>query len=132
MTEVEQIFLWMSRNFTTETYLFHSKVQGILWSSADIILVLAMLKIVGLGRRRAGLKKPLVRYLLLGLSALLTPLLLFSRTPREFFLLECIICGGQFLILLYTVVVERRRLLDLVLRSTADSSPSPSVASRKR
>jgi hypothetical protein len=131
MSAVEQIFLWISGNFTTEAYLFHSKIQGIVWSSADIILVLAMLRIVNLGRRRAGLKAPLARYVLLCLTAVLTPLLLFSRTPKEFFLLECIICGGQFLILLYTVIFERKRLLDLVLRSPPDPSTSPSVASHK-
>jgi hypothetical protein len=125
MSAVEQIFLWISENFTAESYMFHSKIQVILWSAADIVLVLALLRIVDLGRRRDGLKRPLVRYVLLCLTALLTPLLLYSRTPREFFLLECIICGGQFLILLYTVVVERRRLLDLVLRTPSDPSPSP-------
>jgi hypothetical protein len=114
---MEQFLLWISLNFTDEAYLFHSKIQVILWSAADIILVLAMLRIVNLSRRRVGLKGPLVRYVLLGLTAALTPLLLFARTPGEFFRLECIICGGQFLILLYTVVFERKRLLALVLRT---------------
>ncbi|MEW6667257.1 MAG: hypothetical protein AB1512_18800 [Thermodesulfobacteriota bacterium] len=123
MNIVEQIFLWIGRNFTTESYMFHSKIQVILWSAADIILVLALLKIVTLGRRKAGLKGPLARYVLLFLTAVLTPLLLFSRTPREFLLLECIICGGQFLILLYTVIFERKTLLDLVLRRTPDRPP---------
>lgn len=116
MSALDQIFLWISVNFTAEAYLFHTKIQGIVWSLADIILVLALLRIVDLGRRKAGLKGPWVRYAFLCLTALLTPLLLFSRTRGEFFLLECIICGGQFLILLYTVVVERKRLLELVLR----------------
>ena len=131
MTPVEQIILWISRNFISESYLFHSKVQGILWSAADILLVLALLKIVALGRRRAGLKGPWVRYVLLGLSAVITPLLLFARTPGEFFRLESVICGGQFLILLYTAVFERKRLLDLVLRRPAGLSRSPSEAFRE-
>jgi hypothetical protein len=86
---------------------------------------------VDLGRRRAGLKAPWVRYVLLGLSAVLTPLLLFTRTPGEFFRLESVICGGQFLILLYTAVFERRRLLDLVLGSPSNPSPVPKGAARK-
>jgi hypothetical protein len=128
---VEQTILWISRNFTSESYLFHSKVQGILWSAADILLVLALLKIVDLGRRREGLKGPWVRYVLLGLSAVITPLLLFARTPGEFFRLESLICGGQFVILLYTALFERSRLLDLVLGRRTSPSASPRAASHK-
>jgi hypothetical protein len=117
MSGLGSLFLYIGRHFSIETYLISSKIQGLLWSAADVVLVLAVLKIAELARRRCGMGKPSVRYGLLYGSLLLTPLLLLARTPREFFHLESVICGTQFVILLYTVITERKRILDLVLRS---------------
>lgn len=114
MKGLEAIFLWIGTHFTPEAYMFYSKLQGLLWSAADIVLILALLKIADWARRRREDRKIRVRYVLLLFSAVLTPLLLFSRTPKEFFRLESIICGVQFLILIYTVIVERKGMLVVI------------------
>ncbi|MBN1106616.1 MAG: hypothetical protein JXL84_24655 [Deltaproteobacteria bacterium] len=119
MSDLGSLFLYIGRHFSTEAYLISSKIQGLLWSAADVVLVLAVLKIAESARRRCGMGKPLLRYGLLCVSLLLTPLLVFAGTPREFFLLESLICGAQFGILLYTVIMERKRILDLVLGSVS-------------
>jgi hypothetical protein len=113
---IENLFLWIGSHFNQDLYLLTSKIQGICWSIADIALVLAVLRIAELARRRHGLNRLTVLHLLLWGSALLTPLLIVARKPREFFLLECVICGCQFLILLYVAFTERNRVLDLFLR----------------
>lgn len=114
MKGLETIFLWIGTHFTPEAYMFYSKLHGLLWSAADVVLILALLKIADWARRRREGKRIRVRYILVLFSALLTPLLLFSRTPKEFFRLECVICGIQFLILIYTVMVERKGVLDVI------------------
>jgi len=119
MSDLGSLFLYIGRHFSTEVYLVSSKIQGLIWSAADVVLVLAVLKIAELARRKCGMGKPFVRYGLLYGSLLLTPLLLFTGTPREFFYLESAICGAQFAILLYTVITERNRILDLVLRGVS-------------
>ena len=116
MTWIEPSFLWIASNFNAGLYLLTSKIQGILWSGADIILVLAVLKIADLARKQYGLGRLRPLHLLLWATAILTPLLLFARTPRQFFLLECILCGTQFLILLHVAITERRRILELILQ----------------
>ncbi len=108
---VEGAFLWIGTHFTAEVYLSSSKLQGILWSAADIALVLALLKIADFVRARSREKKIVFRYLFLWCSALATPLMLFAQSPQQFFLLEAGICGVQFLILVYTVVAERKRMV---------------------
>ena len=112
MRYIDEIFLWLGAVFTMETYMFHTKVQGILWSVADVILILVLLRIAD--HTRAGTKRERIiwRYVLLCLTAVITPLLLLSKTPREFFLLESVICGTQFVILVYSIIVERRGALD--------------------
>ena len=94
--------------------MFYSKLQGLLWSAADIVLILALLKMADWVRRETGDRKIRIRYVLLLLSALCTPLLVFSRTPKEFFYLEAVICGIQFLILIYTVLAEGGRTTRVV------------------
>lgn len=112
MNPFETILLWIGANFTTEVYMYYTKLQGILWSLADIVLVLALLKIADLIRARAQKKKIRFRYLFLLFSAILTPLLVFTQSPKQFFILESIICGTQFVILVYTVVGERKGMMD--------------------
>jgi hypothetical protein len=114
---LEEPLLWIGAHFTADVYLASSKLQGILWSAADIALVLAFLRIADFVRARTGEKKIRFRYHFLWLSALLTPLMLFARTPQQFFLLEAVICGTQFLILVYTVVAERRRMVAVMRKA---------------
>jgi hypothetical protein len=108
-----QAFVWMGTHFTVEAYLVSTKVQGIVWSAADILLVFAFLRIAGLLRRQEGAPPIRWRFLLLAGAALLTPLLVFARTSRQIFLLESLVCGVQFLLLVATLVLEHARLMGL-------------------
>lgn len=112
MTSLEAAFSWIALHFTTEAYMLSSKIQGILWSMADLALIFVLLKISDFVRTRAGRKKIRLRYVLLSFSAILTPLLAFTREPKEFFILESIICGIQFSLLLYSIAVESKGMKD--------------------
>jgi len=111
MKILEEMFLWIGSNFTPEAYLFYTKGQGLLWSGADILLVFMLLRISDLVRERQGRGKIRFRYFFLGASVVLTPLLLFTRSKREFFVLESVICGLQFAVLVYTMVAERKAFM---------------------
>ena len=110
----ESLLLLVGKNFTTEVYMFYTKLQGMIWSIADIVLVLVLLKIADLIRKRSQKKRITLRYVFLLVSAILTPLLIFTKTPRQFLLLESIICGTQFSILVYTVIVEIKEIVEAV------------------
>jgi len=110
----ESLLLLVGKNFTTEVYMFYTKLQGMIWSIADIVLVLVLLKIADLIRKRSQKKRITLRYVFLLVSAILTPLLIFTKTPRQFLLLESIICGTQFSILVYTVIVEIKDMVEAV------------------
>ena len=119
MDLIAEIFLWVGANFTSGVYMYSTKVQGIIWSISDILLVLALLKITGLARARFRKSKIRIRYLFLALSAILTPLLIFTAKPIQIFMIEALVCGIQFCILGYTVVMERQVLLDYVREFTS-------------
>lgn len=129
MTTPEHLFLWIGTHFTTEIYMVSTKMQGILWSAADIVLVGILLKIVALARMKTHKRRIFFRYLGLLLSAIMTPLLAVARSPRQFLILESIICGIQFSILIYTIIWERKALMEMighVLPSNNRTSPPPS------
>lgn len=114
MTLLENAFLWIATHFNADAYLVSTKVQGLLWSAADIALVFVLLRLADLLRRQAKARPIRWRYALLAATALLTPLLALVSTSDRFLLLESVICGVQFLLLVYTVIAERRRFFLLV------------------
>ena len=111
MKPITDILLWVSQNFTTEIYLFSTKIQGIIWSIVDIVLIYFLLRIIDLARAKIKMKRILFRYFFLLFSVVLTPFLVFVQTARVFFYLESIICGIHFSILVFIVFAERKMML---------------------
>ena len=111
---MDEVFLAIGSDFTAEAYMFSTKCQGVLWSLADVVLVVAALRIADLARAHVHKRKILFRYLLLWISAALVPFLLFTETKEQFFVLESFICGMQFVILVYTALLERKGVLAFV------------------
>lgn len=113
MDILSQALLWIGTHFTAGVYLNSTKVQGLMWSTADIVLVFIFLRIADVLRVREGVRRIRWRYVILAGTALLTPLLVFAATPRQILILESIVCGTQFLLLVVTLFTEKRRFLDL-------------------
>lgn len=109
--------LWIGNHFSHEIYYTTTKVQGLFWSLADIALVWYMLKIADFIRNRTGRSKITWRYYLLFISVILTPFLLVMETSTHFFILEAVIFAIQYLLLLYSVVAEKKGVL-LFIRTT--------------
>ncbi len=113
MKHFEKFLVWIAFNLTDSRFLLFTKIQGILWSIADIALVYFFLKIADSARIRYGELPIRKRYLLLWISAALTPLLVFATSLKQIFILESVVCGIQYAILIVTVIGERRRILKL-------------------
>ena len=124
MINPDSIFYWLAINFTGERYIFYTTNQGIIWSLADIILVLALLLIADSIRRVQERKRIKIRYGLLAFTALTTPLLLFAQTPARIFYIESIVCGLQFLILVFTLITDSRSAVRYVETKRVRSAES--------
>ncbi len=114
------VFLEIGRNFSTEAYMLTTKIQGILWSISDIIIIYFMLKIASLIREKNEKKKIFFRYIFLWLSAVLVPFLVFTVTPRQFFILESVIFGLQFSVLIYSVLAETKDTITFFRKIVVD------------
>ena len=111
METLTNILLWIGTNFTDEAYYTTTKVQGVFWSLADIAIIWYMLKVADFIRSRTDGSKITLRYYFLFLSAVLTLFLPMMKTAQLFFILETAILAIQYLLLMYTVVMERKNVL---------------------
>ena len=118
---MDMVFLEIGKSFSTEAYMLTTKVQGILWSISDIIIIYVMLKIVSLIREKNRKKKIIFRYILLWLSAVMVPFLVFTVTPSQFFILESVIFGLQFSVLIYSVFAETKDTITFFRKIVVDN-----------
>jgi hypothetical protein len=110
--------------------VFHrlSQIQGVLWTAADLVLVWAALKLASTLRAREGQRPPRVRWALWWLSLAASPLLPLAGTRFQFFLAESLVAGVHYMVLVYTVAAERKRMVRLIedyksrRRRTVDAS----------
>jgi hypothetical protein len=116
MTWMDTLFLRIAEGFSPTEYIFWTKIQIVAWSAADIALVFAVLSIIGLARSHAGKQRIGIRYVLLAISAGLTPVVLVLESSQQIFRLEAAVVGLQFAILIYSIIVDRRHALGLLLR----------------
>jgi len=118
MTSIETLFLKIAEGFSPTEYLLWTKIQVVAWSAADIALVFAVLRIIGLARAHAGKRCIRARYVLLAISAGLTPLVFVLESSQQIFRLEAAVVGLQFAILIYSIIVDRRPALKFLLWHT--------------
>ena len=112
---MQELLIFVKDHFSMEIYMLSTRTQGIIWSIADVILILFILKTVNLVRNSINRKKIRIRYFLLFVSLLLTPMLLYVESSNSFLHIESIICGIQFLILLYTILYDRKVILEFLV-----------------
>ena len=115
MTLIDTLFLRIAEGFSPSEYIFWTKIQIVAWSAADIALVFAVLRIAGLARAHAGMQRIRARYVLLAVTAGLTPIVLVLETSQQIFRLEAAVVGLQFAILIYSIIVDRQQVLRLLL-----------------
>lgn len=112
MEFIDSLFLLIGTDFSRDTYLLFTRIQGILWSIANTAIVYYFLKITGLIRMIHHRGKIRFRYFFLMVTVILSPFLLFTDSGTVFFALEAAIYGIQYTILLYTLVLERKMLMN--------------------
>ena len=113
MQGIEDFLLWVAHDFDTPRYLFHTKLQAVFWSIADLVLIFAFLKIIDRLKKKTGDRGVYKRFWLLYFSALLKIFLFFLKKPTIFLSLDYMICGLQYAILLYTVIADWKTIMRL-------------------
>ncbi|MCC6143649.1 MAG: hypothetical protein IT368_07570 [Candidatus Hydrogenedentes bacterium] len=93
--------VWAGSQFSPEAYLFWTRIQCLLWTAADVVIVLALLGIGNAARRRSGQRLHWFSYLVLAATMVLAPFVIFAPTGGLIFVLELLITVPHFVLILY-------------------------------
>jgi len=113
MSVLDSWLLGIASRFDAGAYLLWTRFQVLGWSVADLVILFVVLKVSDLARAKEGRRRIRFRYLLLLLSAVLIPFAVLAEGSDQVFLWEAAVFGLQFAVLLFSVLIERRRVLAL-------------------
>ncbi len=102
--------------FTPEQYLWWTRWQCIGWSSADAVIVFALLRMANAARTIEGLRNHLFSLVVLGITLMFVPLVFVAPTGRMIFFLELIITIPHFLLILYLLGANQAVFRRLAIR----------------
>jgi hypothetical protein len=93
--------------FGSDTYMLWSRVEGTLWTAADIAIALLLIACADLCRRATGARPHRIAPLIVYASIVPSLLLPFTPTPGAFYRLELFVTIPQFLVIIYVLVANR-------------------------
>jgi hypothetical protein len=119
------LLAFLGAYFTPEQYLFMTKLQCLLWTAADVVIVYYLIQIANLARGHLNMKKHLAPFIVLGCTLFLIPLVPIAKTGNAIYTLELLITIPHFLLILYILAANTKAfpafLSYLVNKSTQNS-----------
>lgn len=104
----------LGERFTPEQYLFWSRIEGSLWTLADVVIVLYLLRIVNLARNYLGAPRRVAPYVLLALTLPPAACIPFVQSGRAFFLLEVAVTIPHFGLILWLILQDAAVVLEAI------------------
>ena len=124
---INDAILWLGERFSPEQYLFWTRIQCLMWTSADLVIVYYLLRIANLGRGLIGIRPHRYSYVILALTIPGMPFVAIARTGMQIFLLELVITIPHFLLILYILAANYQHGPKAFRKLTAPL-PSPATA----
>ena len=112
---LDSFFYWLGTAYRDELYIGGLRVGGILCSYADILFTAALLRISEVVRERKPSK---FLHGVLIVFAIFTPVLLFTDKSLVFAVLQFIILGPPYLILMYAAFTLAKHFMPYVKDKT--------------
>ena len=110
--------------FRGEPYIVSTRVVSSLWTLADIVIVLYLIRIGNLFRKHMGVRPHRIAYVILAATVPFSAMLPFVRTGIAFVRIEFIVTLPHFALILYLLVANA----NLVARSFARYAAEKSFA----
>jgi hypothetical protein len=92
--------------FDADAYLFWTRIQCLAWTTADVVIVSALLLIANHARSLDGVRPHVFPWVVLGMTIILAPFVLVAPTGGLIFLLELLVTVPHFLLILYVMLVN--------------------------
>ena len=123
------ILEWMGsigENFPPEAYLTLTRVEGLLWTAADYVLVIYMLRIANLIRRATGARAHRISWVILAATVPFAALLPIAPNGQAFFRLELAVTMPHFALILYLCVANTQTAAAFLAKFAGDAVQSSS------
>ena len=101
-----EILRFLGAHYSPEQYLFMTKIQCLLWTAADLVVVFYLLQIANLARTQLHLPKHLYPYIALGVTVFFVPLVPIAQSGAMIFRLELLITVPHFVLILYVLAAN--------------------------
>lgn len=99
---------YLGNRFTHEQYLFWSRVQGTLWTAADIVIAFYLIRIGNLARGVVGRRLHRLSYVVLLATLPAAAYIPFVESGQMFFRIELAVTIPHFWVILYVCAVDAR------------------------
>lgn len=99
---------YIGTRFTAEQYLFWSRIEGTLWTAADVAIAFLLIRMGNLVRGVAGRRRHRVSYLVLLATLPAAGCIPIVQSADTFFRLELAVTIPHFLIILYVCAADAR------------------------
>jgi 4-amino-4-deoxy-L-arabinose transferase-like glycosyltransferase len=114
--------------FDSDTYLTWSRIQGVLWTLADIVICFCLLRCANLCRAHLRMREHSVSFAVLWATVVLFCLLPFVPSGMAFFRLELAITVPHFALILYCLAVDHRVFYAAYLDLSESDRPQDGVS----
>ncbi len=92
--------------FTPEQYLLWTRVEGLAWTLADLVIVWYLLRLGNLCRASMGRRQHRIAYAVLAMTLPFVALLPFAQTGMAFFFLELLVTIPHFVLIVYALLTD--------------------------
>lgn len=99
---------YIGTRFTQEDYLYWSRIEGSLWTLADIVIAFCLIRMGNEARGFLGVRKHRLSYVLWLCTLPAAAFIPFVQSGMTFFRLELAVTIPHFLIILYICAVDAR------------------------
>lgn len=106
----------LGAHFSAAQYLFWSRIEGTLWTLADVVIVFYLIRIVNLCRTFLSIPPRRLPYWFLAATLPAAAFIPVVQTGRAFFLLEVAVTVPHFLLILWLVFSDAPAVLGAVRR----------------
>jgi len=106
----------LASEFSAEDYLFWSRIQGSLWTAADIVICFYLIRLANLSRRILGVRRHVLSYVVLAATLPPSAFIPVVPTSTAFLRLELAVTIPHFLIIVYVMAANLRHARPLLER----------------
>ena len=101
---MHDFILWMGGLFSPEAYLFWTRIQCLLWTAADVLIIVFLTRSVNLLRALCDVAQHRMPYYVVVATLAPLPFVVVVPTGMQVFLIELLVTVPHFLVILYVLL----------------------------